>query len=107
MKVERTARSGQISRQPRMRSMRLFLMRRPAHVLQHLRRGVLERNVEIGQDLALGHQRDDLVDMRIGVDVVHADPDAELAEFAGKVEEFGAHLAILPNVLVWYLMSTP
>ena len=74
MKVERMARSGQTSRQPRMRSSVFSPCAGPAHGLQHRRRGVLEGDVEIGQDLALGHQRDDLVDMRVGVDVVHAAP---------------------------------
>jgi hypothetical protein len=43
---------------------------------------VLEGHVEVGQDLALGHQRDQVVDAGIGIDVVQAHPDAELAEFA-------------------------
>ena len=59
---------------------RLFLRRRAAHRFQHLRRGVLEGDVEVRQDLALGHQRNDVVDMRIGIDVVQAHPDAELAQ---------------------------
>ena len=58
---------------------------------------MLEGNVEIGQDLALGHQRDDLVDMRIGIDVVQAHPGPELAELAGEVEEARPHLAIAPE----------
>ena len=62
-------------------------------------RGVLERDVEIGQHLALGHQRDDLVDMRVGVDIVQPHPGAELAELLGEVEEFGADLAVAPRAL--------
>jgi hypothetical protein len=74
--------------------------------LSTCRRGVLERNVEIGEDLALGHQRDDVVDMRVGVDVVHAHPYAELAEFARQVEEFRADVAV-PPLALWYLTSMP
>ena len=58
---------------------------------------MLEGNVEIGQDLALGHQRDDLVDMRIGIDVVQAHPGAERAELVGEIEEARPHLAIAPE----------
>ena len=86
---------------------RLLLVGRPAHRLQHGRGGVLEGDVEIGQHLALRHQRDDLVDMRVGIDVVQAHPGAELAELAREVEEARAHLAVLPGELGAYLMSTP
>ncbi len=58
---------------------------------------MLEGDVEIGQDLALRHERDDLIDMRVGIDVVQADPGAELAELLGEVEEARANLAILPQ----------
>ena len=107
MKVERMARSGQISRQFADAIEGLLLVAGPAHRLQHGRRGVLEGDVEIGQDLALGHQRDDLVDMRVGVDVVQPDPDAELAQLPRQIEELGAHLAVPPAGSSAYLMSTP
>jgi hypothetical protein len=42
---------------------------------------VLEGHVEVGQDLALGHQRNQVVDAGIGIDVVQAHPEAELAQF--------------------------
>ena len=58
---------------------------------------MLERDVEIGKDLAVGHQRNDVVDMRVGIDVVHPHPHAELAERLREIEEFGAHLAVLPR----------
>ena len=70
---------------------------RAAHVLQHGGRGVLEGNVEVGQDLALRHQRDHLIHMRIGVNVVQAYPCPKLAQFAGKVGHVRAHLAALPR----------
>ena len=43
------------------------------------------RDVEVGQDLTLGHQRNDLINVRIGIDVVHPNPYAQLAERGGKV----------------------
>ena len=76
---------------------RLRLRRRPPHRLEHARRRMLERDVQVGEDLAFGHQRDDLVDMRVGIDVVEAHPDAELAEFARQVEELRPHLALAPD----------
>src|SRR5829696_3331824 len=75
---------------------RLFLMRRPAHVLEYRRRGVLERNVEIGKHLAVGHELDGFVHMRVGVDVVQADPGAELAERLREIEKARPHLAPAP-----------
>ncbi|CLA17435.1 Uncharacterised protein [Mycobacterium tuberculosis] len=43
---------------------------------------MLERDVEIRQHLALGHQADDFIDMRVGVNVLQPHPCAEFAEFA-------------------------
>ena len=74
MKLERMARSGQIRRQAAMPVEDLLLVGRAAHGFQYIRRGMLERDVEIGEDLALRHQRDDLVDMRIGIDIVEPAP---------------------------------
>ena len=75
---------------------RLFLRRRALHGLQDFGARVLEGDVEIGQHLALGHQADDLVDMRVGVDILQPHPGAELAELLGQVEELRADLAVLP-----------
>ena len=58
---------------------------RPFHRLQYFRARVLERHVEIGQNLAVGHQRNQIVDVRIRVDVVQPHPRAELAERRGKI----------------------
>ena len=79
-----------------MRSERLLLRRRPLHAFEHVGAGVLERDVEIGQHLALGHQRDHVVDMRVGIDVMQPHPGAEFAERPRQIEEAGAHLAALP-----------
>ena len=54
---------------------------------------MLEGNVEIRQHAALGHQRQNLVDMGIGIDIVQAHPDAERAERLGEAQE--ARLVIL------------
>ncbi len=78
---------------------RLFLMGRTAHGLQHGGRGVLERDIEIGENLALGHQRDDVVDVRVGIDVVEPGPGAELAQGAGEIEEAGLERRALPGAL--------
>ncbi len=48
----------------------LLLRRRPAHAAQHRGRGVLEWDIEVGQHLAVRHQRDDLVHMRVRINVV-------------------------------------
>ena len=95
MKVERMVSSGQIFRQPRCAPGSAPAP--PAvHAPQHVRAGVLKRHVEIGQHLAVRHQRDDLVDVRVGIDVVQPHPDAELAERASEIEKFRPHLAALP-----------
>jgi len=75
---------------------RLFLIAGAFHRFEDGRRSVLEGNIEIGQHEAFGHQRDDIINMGVGIDVMEADPCAELAEFAGEIDEFGADLAIFP-----------
>jgi hypothetical protein len=57
---------------------------------------MLEGDVEIGEDEPLGHERDDLVDMRIGVDVVEPDPRPQLPQLAGEVGHVGADFAAPP-----------
>ncbi len=56
---------------------RVLGVRRTLHELEHARAAVLERDVEVRQDLAVGHQRDHVVDVRVRVHVVHAHPHAE------------------------------
>ena len=48
---------------------------------------MLERNVEIRQDTAISHQRDDIVDVRIWIDVVQPHPGVELRESVAKIPE--------------------
>ena len=55
---------------------------------------MLEGNVEIGQHFAVRHQRQNVVHMGIGIDIVQPHPHAERAERLGKTEE--ARLVILP-----------
>ena len=71
--------------------------RRPLHQLEDARAGVLERHVEVGQDLAFGHQRQQVVDVRIRIDVVQAHPDAEFAERLAQVEQLGLHRPAAPE----------
>src|SRR5262249_31458909 len=63
------------------------------HPAQHGRCGMLKRNIEIGQDLALCHQRDDLVHVRVWVDIMQPHPGAELAKRAGEIEKLRSHFA--------------
>ena len=89
--------SGQISRQPRIRSSTFASLAGRFIAFSTLRAGVLEGDVEIGEDQPLGHQRDDLVDVRIGIDVVEPHPGAELAELAGEIGHVRRDLAALPQ----------
>ena len=85
MNVLRIVRSGQISRQ-RAHALEIVLgARRALHRFEDARARVLERHVEVGQDLAFRHERDHFVDVRIGIDVVQPHPDAELAERAREL----------------------
>ena len=97
MKVERMVRLGQMSAPGADALERFFLRRRPAHAFEHGGARVLERHVEVGQHFAVRHQRDHLVDVRVGVDVMQPHPDAELAELAREIEKFRPHLAALPG----------
>ena len=106
MKVLRMVMSGQASRQARMRSSHFLAARRALHELQDARARVLERHVEVGKDLALGHQRDHVVDVRIRIDVVQAHPDAELAERLAEVDDMRLQRLALQKP-VRYFTSTP
>ena len=79
MKVRRIVRSG-ADRAPALDALERLVDRAGAlHQLEDARAGVLERDVEVRQQLAVGHQRDDVVDVRIRIDVVQARPHAEFA----------------------------
>ncbi len=51
---------------------------------------MLKGHVKIGQDLAFRHQGQDLVDMRIRIDIMKPHPHAEISQFAREVNEFCA-----------------
>ena len=87
MKVLRSVRSGHGAAPGVDALERVLGMRRALHALEHRGAAMLEGDVEVGQHLALGHQRQHVVDMRIGIHIVHAHPDAELAQPARQVEE--------------------
>ena len=60
---------------------------------------MLEWNVDIGQHIAAVHERDRLVDMRVGVDILQPDPGAERAKLAHDVEKARGDLAVAPRAL--------
>ena len=74
----------------------LRVVGRSAHCAEHVGARVLERDVEVGKDQTLGHQRDDVVHVRVGVDVVQSDPGAELAQLAREIGHMGPDFLALP-----------
>ncbi len=60
---------------------------------------MLERHVDIGQHIAAVHERDRLVDMRVGVDILQSHPGAERAQFARDVEKARGDMAVPPRAL--------
>ena len=58
---------------------------------------MLKRNVEIRQNPAFGHQRNDVVDARIRIDVVQPHPHSKLAERVAEVIELGLERAAAPE----------
>src|SRR4051795_8832136 len=57
---------------------------------------MLEWKIEVGKYEPLGHQRDDVVDVRVGVDVVQAHPGSETPKLAREVGHVGADLSAFP-----------
>jgi hypothetical protein len=51
---------------------------------------MLERHVQIGQDHPIGHQRDEFVDVRIGIDIVQPNPGRQLAQGARQLGDVSA-----------------
>src|SRR3989344_8127449 len=70
---------------------------RAFHGLEHFRSGVLERDVQVRQDLAGGHQRDQLVHVRGRVHVVQAHPHAQAAEGFAQLGHAGFHRRAVPE----------
>ncbi len=50
---------------------------------------MLQRDVEVGQYLAVAHQRDDVIHVRVRVDVVQAHPHAELGQLFAQGHHAG------------------
>ena len=75
-----------------MRCEHLGVVGRAAHRAQHVGAGVLERDVEVGEDQPLGHQRDDVVDVRVGVDVVEPAPRRRACPARGRGRSCGRGL---------------
>jgi hypothetical protein len=93
MKVERMARSGQMSRQRARRSSVFSWCAGRRMAFRTAGEACWKGMSRIGQDLALGHQRQHMIDVRIGVDVVQAHPGAERAQRSSEVEEAGRRAA--------------
>src|ERR1700723_3596296 len=75
----------------------LLLRGRALHGFEDFRACVLERDIEIGQHVGLGHAADDLVDMGVRVNVLQPHPYADLTKGPRKIEKPRAYLAILPS----------
>ena len=75
MKVERIAMSGQVSRHAAISSS--VRAAAAGHPLERLGMRVLERNIQVRQHQTLGHQRHQLADMGVGIDVMQAHPGAQ------------------------------
>src|SRR3546814_10328517 len=78
---------------------RVFARRRTLHRLEHACRRMLERHVEIRQHLALGHQRHDVVDVRVRIDVMQTHPRAEFRQPFAKPEHARLVFAVAPLAL--------
>ncbi len=59
------------------------------HQFQDARAGMLQRDIEVGQYLAIAHQGDDVIHVRIGVDVVQTHPDIELGQLFAQGHHAG------------------
>ena len=59
------------------------------HQFEDARAGVLQRDVEVGEDLAVAHQGDDVIHVRVRVDVVQAHPHAELGQLLAQGHHAG------------------
>ena len=73
-----------------------FLRGGTLHAFENGGRRVLEGHIEVRQELALGHQGNDRIDVWVRIDVVEAHPDAELAEGLGEVKKLRPHRAPAP-----------
>ena len=70
---------------------------RALHKLENPRARMLERDVEVRQQLAFGHQRNHVVDVRVRIDVVQPHPHAHFPERPGELDHLRLHRATLPE----------
>ncbi|MNP04069.1 hypothetical protein D3C76_959740 [compost metagenome] len=59
---------------------------------------MLEGDVQVRQQLAFGHQRDHVVDVRVRVDVVQAHPHAHARQRLAQLQHTGLHRLAVPEV---------
>ena len=62
-----------------------FTRRRTFHAFQHLRVRMLKWHIQIGQHFALRHERNNLIDMGVWVNIMQTHPDTQLAQFLDQL----------------------
>ena len=77
---------------------RVFRGRRPLHQLENFSAAVLEGDIQVRQQFSLGHEWNDLVDMRVGVNIVQPDPHAEFSQPFGQAFEITGHQPVAPEI---------
>ena len=74
---------------------------RALHALQDIGMAVLQRYVEVGQDLAFGHQRQNIVHRGVGIHIVQAHPGAvllgQIAQLLGQLQHAGLDGLAIPE----------
>ena len=80
---------------------------RARHAFEHIGMRMLEGDVEIRQQpvVRIGHHRDKLAHMRIGIDVMQPYPSAEFAHLGGQIGDVAAHLAVFPRMHVVFAVQ--
>src|SRR5689334_19523609 len=78
---------------------RLLLMRWPPHRLQYFGARMLEGNVEIRQHAPIRHERENLIDVWIRINIVQPYPSAERTKRLGKSDEPRVALLSAPRAL--------
>ncbi len=94
-------------RLPALHALQGFFHRAGAlHQLENARAGVLERNVQIRQQLAFGHQPNHIVHVRIRVHVMQARPHAKLRQPLAQRLHAGLVQAVPPRTLGIFQVHT-